>query len=136
MYPQPAEQPTVPAVHFTPDGHPYYAPAPAAPLVTYQPTPAPLPVYQPAYLATAPHAVQQQPAGYSAARDPWVARLFAGGIGIGAAGVGVGFLLQALTAATAGLAALAAVLALVWLLSHSSGGGRGSVNVRVSNRNR
>jgi len=139
MHPDPAQQNTPLTVLFTPDGHPYYAPVPgpAAPLMPYQPAPAPLPVYQPAYLPTAPQPEQQyrQPGGYSPARDPWVARLLAGGVGIGAAGVGVGFLLQALAAATTALAALAAVLALIWLLAHS-GGSRGAVNVRVTNRNR
>jgi len=135
VHPQPEHQLTA-AVLFTPDGRPYYAPTgtPVAPLVPYQPTPAPLPLYHPAYLPNPPMP-EQQATGYSAARDPWVARLLAGGIGIGAAGVGVGFLLQALAAATTALAALAAVLGLVWLLSHG-GSGRGSVHVQVTNRNR
>ncbi|WP_404869151.1 hypothetical protein ACI1MP_19965 [Kitasatospora griseola] len=130
------QQPAAPVLH-APDGTPYYA----AP-----PTTAPLALYQPAAVLPAQHQ-PGTPASYLPAqadapvRDPWPARLLAGGIGLGAAGVGVGFLLQTLAAATTGLGLLAAVLALVWLLKNgsSSGGGRGgavNVQVNVTNRNR
>ncbi|MFG2694831.1 hypothetical protein [Kitasatospora sp. NPDC048407] len=122
------------------DGTPYYAAPPA---------PAPLAIYQPTAVLPAPVAQQQHPTAITylpaqadvPGRDVWPARLLAGGIGVGAAGVGLGFFLQALAAATTGLGLLAAVLALVWLLKNgsSSGGAHGgavNVHVNVTNRNR
>ncbi|MFD7986850.1 hypothetical protein ACFV4M_26190 [Kitasatospora indigofera] len=133
------QQPAAAPVLYTADGHPLYATAPqAAPLVPYQPA-APVVLHQAPYLA-AQHQFAADPA-----RDPWPARLLCGGIGVGAAGVGVAFLLQAVAAATTGLGCLAAVLALAWLLKNSNGGGGGrggavnvSLNVsnRMTNRNR
>ncbi|WP_327073853.1 hypothetical protein OG196_23500 [Kitasatospora purpeofusca] len=125
-------QPYAAPLLYTPDGTPYYA-HPSAPL----PVPAQHPVL-PTVHAPAPLA-PYVPAG--PARDPWPARLLAGGIGIGGAGLGVGFLLQTLAAATTGLGLLVAALGVVYLLKNSSGGGRGgqgavNVHVNVSNRNR
>ncbi|MFI9783248.1 hypothetical protein ACIHEI_07010 [Kitasatospora sp. NPDC051984] len=127
-------------VAYGPDGTPYYAAPPA---------PAPLALYQPVTGLPAP-AAQHRPATLTAylpepmdvpGRDPWPARLLAGGVALGAGGIGLSFLLQALAAATTGLGLLAAVLALVWLLKNGSGsgGGRGgavNVHVNVTNRNR
>ena len=136
------QQPTAPVL-YTADGHPLYATNPqTAPLVPYRAAPAPVVLHHPgpAYLPTQPTAFTATPTG-----DPWPARLLCGGIGIGAAGVGTAFLLQAVAAATTGLGCLAAVLALAWLLKNSNtgGGGRGgavnvSLNVsnRMNNRNR
>ncbi|MFE0460493.1 hypothetical protein ACFW1A_14735 [Kitasatospora sp. NPDC058965] len=129
-------QPAPPVIGYTADGQPFYLTQPTtytAPLVSYQPAPHPV-LVQPG-----PPYLPSQPLNMPPARDPWPARLAAGGVGIGAAGVGLGFLLQTLAAATTGLGLLAAVLALAWLLkSNHSGGGRGAVNVsvNVSNRNR
>ena len=137
-------QQTAAPVLYTADGHPLYATNPtAAPLVPYQGAPAPVVIHHPgpAYL---PAPAQQFTAARTA--DPWPARLLCGGIGIGAAGVGTAFLLQAVAAATTGLGCLAAVLALAWLLKNSNSGGGsgrgGAVNVslnvsnRMTNRNR
>jgi hypothetical protein len=121
----------IPTVLYTPDGRPYYAAAPnpsAALAVPQQPNAAPLPYYQPMPLPT------PMPSGYSIARDPVVVRLLAGGIGLGAAGFGLGFLFQALAAATTAIGLLLGVLAVVWLLAHSGGGRGGSVHVNVNNR--
>ncbi|MGX4738435.1 hypothetical protein [Kitasatospora griseola] len=132
----PYTQPVVPVLH-TPDGTPYYAAPPTtAPLALYQPLTTLPAQHQPATPATYLPAQTDAPG-----RDVWPARLLAGGIGLGAAGVGLGFLLQTLAAATTGLGLLAAVLALAWLLKNgnSSGGRRGgavNVQVNVSNRNR
>ncbi|MEU6967396.1 hypothetical protein AB0A71_06600 [Kitasatospora aureofaciens] len=138
-------QPTVPSVLYTPDGTPYYAhqtpPAPA-PLVLYQPpNQAPFPVQHPglAYLP-APHTPAPLPVAVPA-RDPWPARLLAGGIGVGAGGLGLGFLLQTLAAATTGLGLLVGALGVLYLLKNSGGSGRGgqgavNVSVNVTNRNR
>ncbi|WP_030273466.1 hypothetical protein [Streptomyces sp. NRRL B-24484] len=134
----PYAQPVAPVLH-APDGTPYYAAPPqAAPLALHQPTAATLvPVQQHAALPAHP-AAAYLPA--EPGRDPWPARLLAGGIGAGAAGVGLAFLFQAIAAATTGIGLLAAVLALVWLLKNTGGGGgrAGAVNlsVNVSNRNR
>jgi hypothetical protein len=120
-----------PAVAYDADGRPYYLPAaaPAAPVALYQPAAQQPVIYQP---APVPQPAQSS-GGYHLARDPWVARLLAGGIGLGAAALGLGFLLQALAAATTALGLLLGILALIWLLAHS-GGGRGAVNVRVDQR--
>ncbi|MFD5564978.1 hypothetical protein [Kitasatospora griseola] len=132
----PYTQPAAPVLH-TPDGTPYYAAPPQiAPLTLYQPS-AVLPVPVAQHPAAAYLPAQTDAPG----RDVWPARLLAGGVGIGAAGVGLGFLLQTLAAATTGLGLLAAVLALAWLLKNgsSSGSGRGgavNVQVNVTNRNR
>ncbi|BFV58272.1 hypothetical protein KCMC57_up33760 [Kitasatospora sp. CMC57] len=136
---QPYASPVVP-VHFTPDGHPYYAAPPAAaPLAVYQPGPVGqfAPAYPPQVLHTAVHHPVPYTAG--AGRDPWPARLLCGGIGIGAAGVGTAFLLQAIAAATTGLGLITAALALGWLIKNQGGGGssaRGAVNVHVTTHNR
>jgi hypothetical protein len=135
----------IPTVLYTPDGQPVYAtvtPGLAAPLAvipahtvpqpTVIPGAAPLPYYQPTPL---PPTAVQAPTGYSPARDPWVIRLLAGGIGLGAAGVGLSFLFAALAAATTAIGLLLGVVAVVWLLAHSGGSGRGgAVNVTVHNR--
>ena len=137
------QQPAAPVL-YTADGHPLYATAPLAPpLMSYQPAPASVVIHHPGpthHPAQAP-AFTATPTG-----DPWPARLLCGGIGIGAAGIGTAFLLQAVAAATTGLGLLAAILALAWLLKNSNsgaGGGRGgavnvSLNVsnRMTNRNR
>ncbi|WP_051943426.1 hypothetical protein [Streptacidiphilus rugosus] len=120
-------------VAYDADGRPYYLPAttPAAPLMPYQASgqaAVPATVYQPA-----PLPAQPTNGGYSPLRDPIVMRLLAGGIGLGATGVGLSFLFTALAAATTAIGLLLGVLALVFLLAHS-GGGRGAVNVRVDNR--
>ncbi|MER5865904.1 hypothetical protein [Kitasatospora sp. NPDC002040] len=125
-------------------GHLYYgAPAAPAPLITYQGAPVPhltAQQYPPQVLR--PTAVHQPiPYGPEARRDLWPARLLCGGIGIGAAGTGLAFLLQAIAAATTGLGLITAALALGWLLknqSSTSSSGRGAVNVHVNvtSRNR
>jgi hypothetical protein len=69
-------------------------------------------------------------------RDVWPARLICGGVGLGAACLGVGFMAQALAQATIALGFVFGSLFLVWLLrSGIGGGGRGgqSVNVRGNN---
>jgi hypothetical protein len=89
-------------------------------------------VLVPAAAPAAPYAPQPA-APVAAGRDPWPARLLCGGVGIGAAGLGLGFAMQAIAAATTGLALLVGVLALVWLLRGSSGRS-GAVSVTVSQR--
>ncbi|MEV4611668.1 hypothetical protein AB0K43_03570 [Kitasatospora sp. NPDC049258] len=130
-----------PAVLYTADGQPYYlpGPAPVAPLIAHQPTQLPHLAHQQAPTAGQNHtpvAMFNELPG----RDPWPARLLAGGIGTGAAGLGVGYMLQAVAQAATGLGLLAAVLALSWLLKNSVGsngaGGRGAVNVHVTTHNR
>jgi hypothetical protein len=143
MYaPQPYTPPVIPTVVYDADGRPLYAfpqtPA-AAPLAPYQPPAQPAMVYQPAPLPAQPMMSAQH--GYSALRDPIAARLLAGGIGAGAAGVGLGFLFSALAAATTALGLLLGILALIWLVANtggSRGGGavRVTVNNRMTNRNR
>ncbi len=99
----------------------------------------PVPIHHPGPVAYLP--AQHIPAPLPV-RDPWPARLLAGGVGIGSAGLGVGFLLQTLAAATTGLGLLVAALGVIYLLKNSSGGsgrgGQGAVNVsvNVTNRNR
>ncbi|GAA4869727.1 hypothetical protein [Kitasatospora terrestris] len=138
MNQQPYAQPT-PAVLYTTDGQPLYtAPPQTAPLSVYRPAPLPQPV--PVH-AVDPTSVYLPTPAAEPGRDVWPARLLAGGIGTGAAGIGLGFLFQAIAAAATGIGLLAAVLALIWLLKNtsSSGGGRsGAVNlsVNVTNRNR
>ncbi|MGX4737164.1 hypothetical protein [Kitasatospora griseola] len=133
--------PPATAVLYTVDGHPLYATPPqTAPLTLHRPAPHPVRDAGPVH-AIDPTSIYLPTPATEPARDVWPARLLAGGIGLGAAGVGLGFLLQALAAATTGLGLLAAVLALVWLLKNgsSSGGGRGgavNVQVNVTNRNR
>ncbi|MFD5437037.1 hypothetical protein ACFWJ4_33420 [Kitasatospora sp. NPDC127067] len=129
-------------VLYTQDGTPYYATQPApAPIALYHPpTPLPAPIHHPAlgYLP-APHTPAPLPVP---TRDPWPARLLAGGIGVGAGGLGLGFLLQTLAAATTGLGLLVGALGVLYLLKNSGGGGgrsaQGAVNVsvNVTNRNR
>lgn len=138
-------------VLYTPDGQPVYAtvtPGPAAPLAVVPTHPArqpsvisgaaSVPYYEPTPL---PPMAVHAPAGYSPGRDPWVIRLLAGGIGLGAASVGLSFLFAALAAATTAIALLLGVLAVFWLLAHSGGSGRGgavnlTVHNRMNNRNR
>ncbi|WP_329488551.1 hypothetical protein OG618_18140 [Kitasatospora sp. NBC_01246] len=138
-------QPYAAPVLYTPDGTPYYAhPAPlTAPPVLYHPgAPLPVPAQHPVLPTVHAPAPLPQYLPAAPARDPWPARLLAGGIGIGGAGLGVGFLLQTLAAATTGLGLLVAALGVVYLLKNSSGGGgrtgQGAVNVHVNvtNRNR
>ncbi|WP_037601017.1 hypothetical protein [Streptacidiphilus rugosus] len=128
--PQPYIPAPIPTVVYDADGRPHYAfpQTPAAPLVPYHQPAQPAVVYQPAPLPAQPTS-----GGYSPLRDPIVARLLAGGIGLGATGVGLSFLFTALAAATTAIGLLLGVLALVFLLAHS-GGSRGGVNVRVDNR--
>ncbi|MFD8483207.1 hypothetical protein [Kitasatospora sp. NPDC059673] len=137
MHHTPYAQPAAPVLH-TPDGTPYYtAPPQTAPLALYQPT-AVLPVSA----AQHPAATYLPAPANTPGRDPWPARLLAGGIGLGAGGLGLGFLLQTLAAATTALGLLLGILAVVWLLKNggtgASGGRGGAVNVHVnvSNRNR
>ncbi|WP_405018028.1 hypothetical protein OHV05_14560 [Kitasatospora sp. NBC_00070] len=131
--------PVVP-VYFTSDGHPYYAaPTASAPLALYQG--GPVGQFAPAYPPQVIHPAVHHPVPYTAGpgRDPWPARLLCGGIGIGAAGVGTAFLLQAIAAATTGLGLITAALALGWLLKNQNSGGssaRGAVNVHVTTHNR
>ncbi|WP_354641321.1 hypothetical protein [Kitasatospora camelliae] len=135
----PYAQTAAPVLH-APDGTPYYAAPPqAAPLALYQPTAAGLVPIQQQAAPLAHPAAAYLPA--EPGRDPWPARLLAGGIGAGAASVGLAFLFQALAAATTGIGLLAAVLALVWLLKSTGGGAGGragavNLSVKVSNRNR
>ncbi|MFD8598385.1 hypothetical protein ACFV1L_25610 [Kitasatospora sp. NPDC059646] len=133
----PYAQPAAPVLH-TPDGTPYYAAPPqTAPLALYQPV-----THHPVPLPQHPAAAYLPAQSEAAGRDPWPARLLAGGIGVGAGGLGLGFLLQTLAAATTGLGFLLGILAVVWLLKNGgtgAGGGRGgavNVHVNVSNRNR
>ncbi|MDH6132861.1 hypothetical protein P3T37_002247 [Kitasatospora sp. MAA4] len=124
-------------IAFTAEGLPYYATQPGpAPITLYQPAAGhpPVLVHQ-APPAPTHYTPQTLPTPVGGGRDPWPARLLCGGIGIGAAGLGTGFLLQQIAAATTGLGCLAAILALLWLLKNT-GGGRGGVNVTVNNRNR
>lgn len=83
---------------------------------------------EPYYRRPQPVVVQQDQQ-----RDPWPARLACGGIGLGAAGFGLGYLFQAIAQAAVGIGLLAACLGFAWLLKSGIGGGsRGgkSVNVR------
>ncbi|MFJ9693290.1 hypothetical protein [Kitasatospora sp. NPDC101183] len=141
-----APQPFAAPVLYTQDGTPYYATQPApAPLALYHPTaPLPAPIHHaPLGYLPAPHTPAPVPVPITApARDVWPARLLAGGIGIGAGGLGLGFLLQTLAAATTGLGLLVGALGVLYLLKNSGGtggrGGQGAVNVsvNVTNRNR
>ncbi|MFJ1707853.1 hypothetical protein [Kitasatospora sp. NPDC088346] len=127
-----------PAVLYTADGQPYYLPGPttAAPLIPYQPAPHPHLTHQQAPAVGQLHSPMPV-LNTTPERDPWPVRLLAGGVGTGAAGLGVGYMLQAVAQAATGLGLLAAVLALAWLLKNNSGsGGRGAVNVHVSMTNR
>lgn len=128
--------PIVPQIVYTADGQPMYLQTPAptgGTVAAYQPA-MPL-VQQPLVL---PAAYQPAvPAAVDTGRDPWPARLLCGGVGVGAAGMGAGFLLQALAAATTGLALLVGALGLIWLLKNSGSGGRsGAVNVTVTTNTR
>ncbi|MEV7182064.1 hypothetical protein [Kitasatospora sp. NPDC093679] len=137
-------QPYVPTpVLYTADGQPLYtAPPRTAPIAVYRPAPTAHLTHPQAAVPIEPASVYLPTPAPVPGRDVWPARLIAGGIGAGAAGVGLAFLFQAIAAATTGLGLLAAVLALVWLLKNtrgSGGGGRaGAVNlsVNVSNHNR
>lgn len=100
---------------------------PVTPVVVYQQAPIP-----PVAPAPAPVTVAAPPA-----RDPWPARLVCGGVGLGAAGVGIGWMAQMIAAATTGLALLIGVLVLACLLKALMGRGhRGAVNVNVTTNNR
>ncbi|GAB2722285.1 hypothetical protein [Kitasatospora kifunensis] len=134
-------QPITPVIGYTADGQPFYLtpPTPTAQLIPYQPAPMPIPAtsHPPAPAQQAllqPYAPAAVPG-----RDPWPARLLAGGLGIGGAGIGIGFAAQALAAATTAVALITAALGLLYLLKNGAGGAsRGAVNVHVNvtNRNR
>ncbi|MFF1795327.1 hypothetical protein ACFVXQ_14120 [Kitasatospora sp. NPDC058263] len=144
-----SQQPPLAApVFYAPDGTPYYAaPTPlTAPLALCQP-PAPQPI--PAQHATpAVVYLPQQPQALSPVpgpvRDPWPARLVAGGVALGAGGLGIGFAVQAVAAAAGSVGGLAALGVGAYCLAKTTGGNGGSrggqgavnVNVTVSNRNR
>ncbi|MFD8695368.1 hypothetical protein [Kitasatospora purpeofusca] len=140
-------QPIAAPVHHGPDGTPYYltpAPALTAPPALYHPAaPAPMP-YGPGLAPTSVYLPAPPAAETAPARDPWPARLLAGGVALGAGGLGVGYAVQAVAAAAGSIGGLAALGVGAYALAKTSGGsgGRGggqgavNVNVTVSNRNR
>jgi hypothetical protein len=69
------------------------------------------PPIQPYYGPTA------APLPYSSMRDPWVARLLAGGAAVTGAGFALSFVLAALAAATTASGFVLEIIALVWLMS-------------------
>ncbi|AUY50983.1 hypothetical protein [Streptomyces sp. CB01881] len=139
-----ASQPFAAPVLYTQDGTPYYThPTPLAAPPALYPSAAALPVP----LAYTQMPIPQQPAVITApapTRDPWPARLLAGGFALGAGGLGIGYAVQAVAAAAGSVGGLAAIGVGAYALAKTTGGGGGrgggqgavNVNVTVSNRNR
>ncbi|MCL6281826.1 hypothetical protein M3398_31720 [Streptomyces albidoflavus] len=122
--------PAIPPVAYLADGTPVYATgAPGAELIHHQAAPAAPVVIAP---AVTHHPLPHPVPAPAPVRDPWPARLLCGGVGVGAAGLGLGVLLEAVAAATTGLALLLGVLLIAGVLLR--GGGRGSVRVNVTQR--